>query len=351
MSEKFERLAQYCARHGLDGVHLRRRSNIAWITDGADTHVDLSSRLGIAEIVWTSAPASRRIVLTDNIESPRLAAEEFGSMWEVRSSNWWESGEGSLPKDLKGLRLEADWPEDSLGPLRWSLTEREIHRVRELGHDAAQVMAKVMQSVTPGWTEHRLAAEIVGPLRAMNIHTPVMLVASDERLSRFRHPIPTDKTIDRIVMAAICAQRHGLTVSITRLVSFAPLEADVKRRHAAVGRVDRTLHEQTRPGARWCDILEAAKGAYGATGFADEWMKHHQGGPMGYELRDFKATPTETRQVVPNQLVGWNPSITGTKSEDTILVAPDGRGANEVLTFMPAWPMLDGRPDILVRPA
>ena len=41
MHEKDERLAEFCAREGYDGVHLRRRSNVAWRTEGADTHVDL----------------------------------------------------------------------------------------------------------------------------------------------------------------------------------------------------------------------------------------------------------------------------------------------------------------------
>jgi len=68
-----------------------------------------------------------------------------------------------------------------------------------------------------------------------------------------------------------------------------------------------------------------------------------RGGPMGYEGRDFKATPTETREVVEDQAVGWNPSIAGTKSEDTIL------SSGEVLTLTKDWPLRGGRPDILTR--
>jgi antitoxin VapB len=55
------------------------------------------------------------------------------------------------------------------------------------------------------------------------------------------------------------------------------------------------------------------------------------------------------------QAYAWNPSITGTKSEDTMLVGDDG---NEVITAMPGWPTielkLDGktiqRPAILEQP-
>jgi Xaa-Pro aminopeptidase len=352
MNEKEQRLADFCARRGVDGVHLRRRSNIAWLTDGADTHIDLSDRRGIAELVWTRG---RKVVLTDSIESARLAAEEFGKDWKVQATNWWEAGH-----DVKalGLRLVADWPEDEIATLRWSLTDSEVERVRALGRESAEVLEGVMRAVQVGagsrggWNEHRLAGEVVGALRARNIHAPVMLVASDERLAQFRHPIPTQKPIRQIVMAAICAQRHGLTVSATRIMSFGPIDADRRRRHEAVCEVDRTLHARTRPGVRWCDVLSAVQSVYEETGFADEWKKHHQGGPMGYELREFKATPTETRVVVDRQLVGWNPSITGTKSEDTILIR---EGEHEIVTATGGWPVLgkgiEARPDILVRSA
>lgn len=348
MGEKDRRLAEFCKREGFDGVSLRRRSNIAWVTDGADTHIDLSDRRGIAEVVWTPR---RKVVITDNIEAGRLRAEEFGSDWEVVESNWWESPR-EAPAD--GLRLASDWPEDVIAPLRWSLTELEVQRVRELGRDAAGVLEGVMREAVAGagaagWTEHRLAGEVIGRLRALNIHAPVMLVASDDRFKRFRHPIPTDKAISRIVMAAICAQRFGLTVSATRIASFEPIDDDRRRRHEAVCRVDRALHRATRPGVRWCDVLQAGLDEYRATGFADEWTRHHQGGPMGYELREFKATPTQTQAVVDRQLVGWNPSITGTKSEDTIIVSAPG---HEIVTATDGWPVIgegtEARPDILI---
>jgi antitoxin VapB len=60
-----------------------------------------------------------------------------------------------------------------------------------------------------------------------------------------------------------------------------------------------------------------------------------------------------TEVVRIGQVYAWNPSITGIKSEDTILVAAIG---NEVLTAIDSWPRLsvevDGqlweRPAVLV---
>jgi antitoxin VapB len=42
--------------------------------------------------------------------------------------------------------------------------------------------------------------------------------------------------------------------------------------------------------------------------------------------------------VTIGQVYAWNPSITGTKSEDTILI---GQYENEVLTEIEDWPTID----------
>ncbi len=336
MNEKDLRLARWCDLNHVDGVWLRRRTNIAWLTDGADVHVDSSSSTGVASLLWTP---KKKVVLTTNIEAKRLADEEFGSEWEVRATNWWEKA--APPKG----RYATDFPDDPFADLRAPLTPLEIKRMRELGARTAQALRHVLMNI--GWkgeAERRIAGGLAGALRGDGIQTPVLLVASDARIARYRHPIPTDKKIEKTVMIAVCPRRYGLMVALTRLVYYGrKLPSDLRRKHDAVCKVDATLHAATKPGVRWCDILAEGIRVYKETGFAEEWKKHHQGGPVGYEGREFKATPTETRKVVDSQAVGWNPSITGTKSEDTIL------SSGEVLTAMDDWPMCETRPDILCR--
>jgi len=330
MNEKELRLAEFCRRGGYDGVWLKRRTNIAWISDGADVHVDASSSTGVGSVLWTPR---RKTVLCNNIEDRRLREEEFGKDWAFEVSRWWESG-----KAPKG-RLATDFPNDPFADLRYPLTPLELKRIRGVGVCAAACMARVLALVRPGMTEQAVASlvEETGPV-------PVVLVASDERIAKYRHPIPTRKKIEKIVMVAICPRIYGLTVAMTRLVYFGKkLPAELGRKHDAVCKVDAAFHAATAPGQRWCDILAVGQQVYRETGFAGEWKLHHQGGPMGYEGRDYFATPGETRRVVENQAVGWNPSITGTKSEDTIL------SSGEVITSMKNWPMRGPRPDILCR--
>jgi antitoxin VapB len=93
-----------------------------------------------------------------------------------------------------------------------------------------------------------------------------------------------------------------------------------------------------------------AEQAYSRSGYPDEWKKHHQGGLAGYEPREITATPATDQPVEVNQVYAWNPSITGAKSEDTILV---GGESNQVLTEIKDWPVLEipvGR-QVILRPA
>jgi len=335
MNEKELRLAEFCKRGGYDGAWLRRRTNIAWLTDGADVHVDASSSTGVGSVVWTPR---KKTVLCSNIEDRRLREEEFGKDWSFEVSPWWEPGQG--PKG----KLATDFPDDILADLRASLTEPELRRIRELGRATADATEQVMLTIRRGQTEHEIAGDLMGRLRKQGIQVPVLLIASDERIAKYRHPIPTSKKVEKTVMVVACPRQHGLIVAITRLVHFGKkLPPELRRKHDAVCRIDAAFHAATAPGQRWCDILKIGQQVYRETGFGDEWTLHHQGGPMGYEGRDYLATPGETRRVVENQAVGWNPSITGTKSEDTIL------SSGEVLTSMKSWPACGSRPDILCR--
>jgi antitoxin VapB len=103
----------------------------------------------------------------------------------------------------------------------------------------------------------------------------------------------------------------------------------------ATAAVDATFTAATRPGARLSDVFQRAVEAYAAQGFPDEWRLHHQGGPAGYEPREFIATPSVADLAAAGQAYAWNPSITGCKSEDTILI---GEAENEVLTTIQDWP-------------
>ena len=159
MNEKEKRLSSLCRELGFEGALLRRRSNISWLTDGADVHIDGTSTTGAAQLLWTPR---EKVVFCSNIEVPRMREEEFPG-WEVRGSKWWDPEPPS-----KGHYL-TDFPDDPLAPIRASLTKLEIGRARELGQTVADQVAWVLKSVRPGWSEHEIAARLTGRVRGEGI--------------------------------------------------------------------------------------------------------------------------------------------------------------------------------------
>ncbi|MGH7176491.1 MAG: M24 family metallopeptidase, partial [Tepidisphaeraceae bacterium] len=117
---------------------------------------------------------------------------------------------------------------------------------------------------------------------------------------------------------------------------------------------DAAINLATAPGATLGEMFGMIQRAYAESGFPNEWNLHHQGGPTGYATREALATPGSPLPVLANQAFAWNPSIAGTKSEDTILC---GQSGIEFLT-QPSkdWPTVEverggqvlQRPGILV---
>jgi antitoxin VapB len=127
---------------------------------------------------------------------------------------------------------------------------------------------------------------------------------------------------------------------------------EIRRKAQATAQVDAEMIWSTQPGNYLAEVFSSAQKVYAQTGFDGEWQLHHQGGPAGYEPREYLATPASTEIIKAGQAYAWNPSITGVKSEDTILVGVDG---NEILTAILGWPTISVevenqtvlRPDIL----
>ena len=146
----------------------------------------------------------------------------------------------------------------------------------------------------------------------------------------------------------------GLTAAVTRLVHFGAVPDEIAERYRALQRVEVNLIAATRPGATAGDIFELLKDSYAAAGFSDEWREHHQGGATGYLEREWVATPGGLQRVESPQAFAWNPTIAGTKIEDTVIVT---EADTEIISTAGTWPCDEleandatwARPRILVR--
>lgn len=347
-AEKLERVARVARAAEVRGVLLAAHHNIAWLTSGRGNRIDASREAGSARLLV--AADGRRFVLANAIEMPRLLDEELaGFGYEPIEYPWTEDQDPSravrAARSLlgDGVPLAADWPlpgttgvEAALARERALLTDGDIARYRALGRDAGLMLGHVCRALTPGDDERDIARTIMDGAVGLRARPIVTLVGSDDRLRRYRHPVPAAATWTSVVMVALCAERDGLVVSLSRLVA-AGGPPDLESRTRAAASVFGRLLDHTRPGASAAALYGVAAEAYTAAGFPGEELKHHQGGAIGYRAREWVAHPTSPETVQARQAFAWNPSITGTKVEDTALVIGDRL---EMLTTTPDWPLL-----------
>lgn len=370
ISVKLEKLGEFLDRHQLDGVILQHRNNFAWITGGKNNLIPNNSATGVAAIFAT---ATQRVCLANNIEAPRFANEELkGTGIEVVDYPWYdmEAAGKRIGEVIGGQRIASDVGHvgefAQLGPqlqalptefreLRWSLTPDEIERYREGGTRASKAMELACRQIEHGMSEYEIAGLLDHEVRRAGCTPVVTLVAADERIARFRHPIPTGLCVDGTVMLVACAEFGGLISNLTRFVSFRPISAPLRQKQQAVVNVDLAINTVTRPGRTLGQVFADLQKAYAGNGHPEQWRQHHQGGSTGYAGREEFARPGSQVTVRENQAFAWNPSITGVKSEDTMVCTPAGF---EFLTHSSGdWPMLTARfedremdrPDILMR--
>lgn len=346
---KTERLASMLVREGLGGVLINGQHNFAWLTAGGSNGIDLSRENGAASLFVTSA--GKRYVVANNIEMPRMLAEEVSEndfepveiAWQVEKAvgdtALQEAGklvEGEVATDI-ALFAAAPAIEGKIAPCRYSLTASELERYKELGRDAGVGMRRVIDTLEQGESEIAAAQKIRAELARQNITSVVTLVAADERIGQFRHPVPTAKAWNKTLLMVTCAKRFGLIVSLSRIVCLGAIPDELQRKTEAVASVNAAFLDATRVGATGSELYGIAAKAYEQAGYADEINLHHQGGAAGYKTRDWVAHPQSSEIVQINQAFAWNPSITGTKAEETVIATENGV---EVITTSPDFPQI-----------
>lgn len=342
IDQKLQRLRAVMATQWTEALVLRRPYNTAWLTAGAATYVNVASDEGASAIVVTPTEA---FVVTDAVEAPRLEQEEklsdLGFTFAVE--RWYARGT-ELRKILAGKSVGQDGPAPgSIGDfsillelLRSQLQPPEVERLRHVAQLATAAVMETVRAVRPGMTEFAIAAMLDAACRTRGGIAIINLVAADDRVARFRHPLPTAKTVERYVMVVLCFRYEGLIAAVTRLVHFGPLPEDLRRRALAVAEVDARLILGTQDNRTLGDQWELARDAYAQVGFPEAIEEHHQGGIIAYLPRETLAQPRDPTLMFRNQAFAWNPSVRGVKSEDTILLGDQGP---EILTSHRDWPI------------
>jgi antitoxin VapB len=334
INNKHESVRALLRRHQAEALWLRRTRNVAWFTAGADASIPTDSETAMYSILVTGA---KRVIYTDNIEATRLHAEErFEDLGFEYVEYPWHAVKRPA---MAGCLGDDGTIEDEIQQLRWVLAEPEQERLRTLGQDAASAIDEAARAVKADDTEWEIAARLDAGCRKRGGLALVNLVATDDRIARFRHPLVTGKRLEKTAMLVVCMRRGGQVVSATRFVSIGEAPIELKEKLRKVASIDAVVMAASKPGRTLGEVFGELQQAYAAYGEEDQWQYHHQGGLAGYMARERVATPGDPTKLQAGQSLAWNPSITGAKSEDTILM---NDGGFEIVTQASAdWPVIE----------
>ena len=313
---------------GVGAILLRRPANFSWYTNGADNRVDRSSPLGVASLLVTT---DAEYLVADNIEAHRMRDEEGVSM-EVVEHPWHHDPEATIRELVGNTALGADHAfggardvSDAVTPLRYSLDEDAIALYRRAGRATEAAMDEAAGKVDSGMSEEEVSADLLYACRRRGLAADVVLVAADERVARYRHPVPRGNSIERRAMLVVCAEMGGLYVSLTRFVELEEPDEEIAGRQEACEEILRRIREEaTRPGRTLADAFTDCRSFYAEAGFPYEWRSHHQGGMAGYATRELVATAETRQEIEPGMAFAWNPSLPGAKAEETFVLTKDG---------------------------
>ncbi len=364
---KIKRVKDFLNEEGLFGMLLTQVRNFNWITAGAaNNQIVLNKDIGAASLLIMND--GKNYVICSGSEAGRLMDESLRDLgYELKIFDWFNSNpekdiRGKIIDELAGggkIGSDTNFPStvsvgEKFARLRYSLTDTEIKKYRWLGKETTTAVAEVCRKIKPGMSEFELEYLTACELRSRGIFPTVLLTAVDQRIYNYRHALPAGKKLDKYAMINVVAEKWGMSIAVTRFVHFGPLPEELSKKIKACAEVNAHFQAATIPGKPLAQIFDDCKKWYEEAGYKDEWQKHHQGGAIGYNAREFKIYPGVDGIVEDNQAFAWNPTITGAKIEDTFIAYKDHI---EVVTISDDWPMiqvsLNGKvylqPDILIR--
>ena len=352
------RVREFLSRKGFDGLLISTREHFAWITGGGDSHVVRNSDIGFGTIVITKDKAW---LVAHSMDAARLFDEQVpGQGYELIVQRWYDGDVRQKAMELAGWKVASDtgfegtqnvYPD--LVDLHYPMTDLELSRTRWLATTTDQLFTSFTKTVKPGETEKDIASRLHCEHLKKGMEVDVLIVGSDERCFNYRHPLPTDKPLEKYLMLHTVARRWGLHCNLTRFLHFGQPAERIRKVYTAAANVEARVFLSLKPGVKFSDILALQKMWYAEQGYPEEWRNHFQGGPTGYVIVDAGRCLTD-KVVQVNQPYEWFITVTGTKMGELALLTEKGL---EISSFQnSSWPGLEIKtplgemvvPDLLV---
>lgn len=360
-SEKTNRIRNYLDRNNYDALVIGRQDNFSWVTTGGHNIIVRTSESGASVLVFT---LKKVMLIAHLMDGQRLIDEELtGLDIEPVFLKWFEGGLDSKADELtKGLKILSDIPLGNadcspiaIARLHYPLFDIELERLRWIGQKSEELTRKVVDEIRPGITELEIESMIMQEYAKENMTMDVLLIGSDERITKYRHPTATHKKVKDLVLIHPAANKWGLHGILSRMVSLSgEVPAETRKKYDAVNQIAAGAISLCKPGNKFTDIFELQKKLYKETGYEKEWENHLIGGMTGYILTAPAQCTDPDGVLAANQPYNWFTTITGVKAEETTLNTGDGI---ELLTVKGNWPVKKYEynglslelPDILIK--
>ena len=329
---KIAKLRGLMKERSLDGVYISRQQNFAWITAGGCNIVSRFVDGGCCAILITM---TGQYFICANIETLRMKEEEILEElgFEERSYYWYENKTREILDGLigPGGKLAADislpGASDANGfilQFQRVLVDNEIARHIRMGAIFSDVVESFMLTIRPGDTEKEIAGRLSARLWENDLEAVLILIATDERIYKYRHAVPTNKPLEKMINISCNPRYKGMITKISRTMYFGKLPDELREQHRKNLDVENRMIAATKPGVDDVEVFRLAQKLYADHGYPDMWKNHHQGGPQSYTNGFYAVSESNHEVIRENMVYEYNPTITGTKSEDGFLVTKDG---------------------------
>jgi Xaa-Pro dipeptidase len=327
---KHDKIKKLLEEKNLDGIVFTTHSSFKWLSCGRANDVLKNEN---ASLVYFFITPDKKYFIASRSDSFRVMTEELGGLeYEAVLYNWYNESVFDAVKRLGNYKkIGSDFTSDStvfipgeISSIRAELTEFEIIRYKKTCAEYTALLTDYCLSIKPGTTEIEIANGLLCAGSDRHIRFPALMVGSDERISLYRHPAATDKKVKKYVLFATVVEREGICANVSRSVYFGEAPEELKMKQDVVNTIEASYQSYSTPGATLGEIFEKGKKAYKEAGFAGEWENHLQGGISGYSPLEFLAVENSFVKVKENNIMAWNPTITGAKSEDPVHISKNG---------------------------
>ena len=339
--EKRETVIEFLDRKKLDAVIIGKPDNFAWFTCGGNNKVVKAWDIGFSHLIITR---KNNILISQIMDGPRVIDEELkGLKIEYEPLKWNDvSREEKISQIIKGMKVFSDIPINgaTYSPREFSLlhypfSALEIRRVRWLSQKTEEILRKVAEIINPGITEIEIAGIISGEMGKYGIECDVLLIGSDERIEKYRHPVPTEKKVKKLVLLHPASKKWGLHVPMSRMLSFGNPDIETVKKFDGACKIAAEAISSCTEGAKLIDILMAQEKTFMELGYKDEWGMHYHGGITGYLLVSQAVYTDKNSGISLNQPHAWFVTLTGVKVEELSLTTKNGI---EICSTKGNWP-------------